>query len=254
TPNSGLANVSKRVGQSVPYAAAFKDVGAFVTDHSLATLAWLKNPVESEFPSLRLSAACNAALQPSERFWAKFVEEVEELRSKPDADVDMLHIIRTEPIARKDLMQMTLGSEKMLREKKTIAELIERTKARLAQEFIVREEAALEKAAKATARVEAAMSKAKIDAARFTKPAVVGAVGLYVLAVGAVAAFIGIGPILGTELSQLGKSILGGATAIALIVPVFVPIPTLKKLKSGLASKVHEWIYKCILRSRHLDK
>lgn len=81
-----------------------------VLDHDLATLAWLKRPLQApDLPRKQIIADCYAALRPEGRLWARYLEEIEALRHRGELSNDHFVALRYSVDARRALMDTTLG-------------------------------------------------------------------------------------------------------------------------------------------------
>lgn len=100
-----------------------------INDHTLATLAWVKNPTYVEdFSRHRLIADSYVALSPSNELWKKYSDEVSRLREKGDLSDDEYQLLRFSLVARKALMEATLGSPEAFTDG-TVAEILEKAQA-----------------------------------------------------------------------------------------------------------------------------
>ena len=83
-----------------------------ITDKLLTNLLWLKRPFDApDLPRKRIIADCYAAVQPSDRLWAAYIQEVEELEQRGNITADDYYVLRYSLEARKALMEVTLGDE-----------------------------------------------------------------------------------------------------------------------------------------------
>lgn len=92
-----------------------REISSVITAYSLANIAWLKSPLEA--PTLPLSetmALCYAALEPSPDLFKKYVQEMEKLRDSGQISTRDHEILRLSPLARDELMELTLGDEHAL--------------------------------------------------------------------------------------------------------------------------------------------
>jgi hypothetical protein len=81
-----------------------------VLDHHLATVAWLKRPLQApDLPRKQIIADCYAALRPEGRLWARYLEEIEALRQRGELSNDHFVALRYSVDARRALMDTTLG-------------------------------------------------------------------------------------------------------------------------------------------------
>jgi len=81
-----------------------------ILDHDLATVAWLKRPLQApDLPRKQIVADCYAALRPEGRLWARYLEEIEALRQRGELSNDHFVALRYSVDARRALMDATLG-------------------------------------------------------------------------------------------------------------------------------------------------
>ena len=81
-----------------------------VTDHRLTTQVWLKMP--NMAPSLsrkRIIADSYASIQPSGKFWSKYIEELNKLKGFGDITEKDYFLLRYDLTIRKNLMEISLG-------------------------------------------------------------------------------------------------------------------------------------------------
>ncbi len=82
-----------------------------VIDHTMATLAWVKNPtIVADFSKNRLIASSYAALNPTPDLWRKYYEEIERLKERGDITSEEYQLLRFSTVARNALVESTLGS------------------------------------------------------------------------------------------------------------------------------------------------
>jgi hypothetical protein len=105
-----------------------------VSDHTLATLAWVKNPsYVADFSRHRLIADSYAALSPSAELWKRYSDEVARLREAGNISDDEYQLLRYSIVAKKALMDETLGSTEAFTEG-TVTEVLERARANVRHE------------------------------------------------------------------------------------------------------------------------
>ena len=90
-----------------------RGISPAITDYSLSNLAWLKSPVQSDWPQKEVLALCHAALSPTESVWRKYVAETEKLRNQGEITPEMHALMRAHYID-EDLMDATQGVEEYL--------------------------------------------------------------------------------------------------------------------------------------------
>ena len=82
-----------------------------INDHTLATLAWVKNPQYVENLSTQmLISDSHAAMRPNKELWDKYLHEIERLHSKGDISDDDFNILRFSMAARNALLESTLAT------------------------------------------------------------------------------------------------------------------------------------------------
>ena len=120
-----------------------------INDHTMATLAWVKNPtLLANFSRNRLIASSYAALNPEPHLWKKYLEEINRLRQRGDLTQEDYYLLRFSNVARNALVDSTLGSPDAFTEG-IVPEVLEAAKAyarreteeKLAVEMARREEA-----------------------------------------------------------------------------------------------------------------
>jgi hypothetical protein len=76
----------------------------------MTTIVWLKNPLGApDLPRKRIIADCYAAMNPPERLWRLYLDEVEALRNRNDLAENDYHLLRYSTEARRALTEITLG-------------------------------------------------------------------------------------------------------------------------------------------------
>lgn len=131
TSNSLLARAAFLLGQNHN---STREVSSTITDYSLANVAWLKAPMGApELPTKEMLATCYAALEPSHELWSKYVSEIDALKESETISADDHAILRISPIARSELMNLTLGDESALTGG-SVRKILERVKADLVKE------------------------------------------------------------------------------------------------------------------------
>ncbi|HUW07774.1 MAG TPA: hypothetical protein VMW01_16120 [Williamwhitmania sp.] len=82
-----------------------------INDHTLATLAWVKNPQYVQNLSTQmLISDSHAAMRPNRELWNKYLHEIERLHSKGDISDDDFNILRFSMAARNALLESTLAT------------------------------------------------------------------------------------------------------------------------------------------------
>lgn len=123
TSNSPLAKAAWNYGQQHE---SSREVSSVITDFGLANIAWLKSPLDApELPQTEILAFSYAALQPSNEFMNKFLEEIDKLEKMGEITSKDHQLLRSDVRVYKDLMGLTLGSEAALTNE-TITETLKR--------------------------------------------------------------------------------------------------------------------------------
>ncbi|MGP9043949.1 hypothetical protein [Cytobacillus kochii] len=105
-----------------------------ITDYSLTTIMWIKNPnLNPTLPRKRIIADCYASQQPPEFLVKKYLEKIAELKEKGEITDQDYYLLRVNPEARKILMQETQGKEEALIAVK-IQEIAELTRLKLVED------------------------------------------------------------------------------------------------------------------------
>lgn len=111
-----------------------REVSSAVTDFTVANVAWLKSPVQHDrVPFAEMVAASYAAMNPSEALWEKMVAMAEHLLETSQFSLRDHELLRSSPIVRRELMNLTLGSEAAFTPE-TAEEVLHRIRAELVQE------------------------------------------------------------------------------------------------------------------------
>lgn len=90
-------------------------VSPILSDYILTTTQWIKNPkVHSSLPRKRIIADCLAAIQPTDRLIAKYMEKLESLKAQGTLEEQDYLLLRTFQ-AQEILMGKTYGDEEALK-------------------------------------------------------------------------------------------------------------------------------------------
>ena len=105
TSNHSLVRASGRFFQEE---YSFSKVPHCMLDFVLATLVWLKEPLQtsSELPHKRIIASCYAAMKPDEYLWSKYLDEADALRRSGRISENSLQLARS---SQRILMDITKG-------------------------------------------------------------------------------------------------------------------------------------------------
>jgi hypothetical protein len=114
TTNASLAWVTRGFFQAEASPGA---VSFCLTDYSLGSLLWLKNPTKvPDLPSKRLLADAYAATQPPEGLWKKYLIEVAKLEAAGKVTSEEYYLLRHSTAARGVLMDITKGAAEVFAE------------------------------------------------------------------------------------------------------------------------------------------
>ena len=96
-----------------------------MTDYELTNLLWLKNPsICPTLPRRIIIADSYAAVQPSNRLWARYLKSIEKLEEEDKIDKDQYFLLRYSIQARSELMDRTRGDESVFSDG-TVQEIID---------------------------------------------------------------------------------------------------------------------------------
>ncbi len=131
TSNAGFAKAAFVYGQNHEES---REVSSVITDFSLANIAWLKAPMGApSVPASETIAVAYAALQPSGKFLDKLFKEIEKLESRGTISPNDHQLLRSEALAHRELVQLTLGDDEALNGE-TITRTLTRVKGEIAKE------------------------------------------------------------------------------------------------------------------------
>lgn len=112
TTNKGLVSTSDEFfhTDNIP------QINPIMHENSVLNLVWIKNPgLSTDLPSKILISNCFSAISPSDRFWSKYLDEVDRLikdgRVITEEDVVTLRYTK---LAKEILMESTLGNEERI--------------------------------------------------------------------------------------------------------------------------------------------
>ncbi len=116
------------------------------TAHHFGTLLWLKKPAAApDLPRELLMASCYAALNPPDRLWRKYLEEIDKLRNRSDLTAEDYHLLRFDLGSKSSLLALTGGSPDAFVEG-TVSEVLRRARENASREAEQRYRAASERA------------------------------------------------------------------------------------------------------------
>ncbi len=131
TTNSAFAEAAWEYGKRYE---SSREVSSVITDFTLANMAWLKSPMKTPaIPKTQLLSFSYAALQPSEEWLRKYLSEIDRLEKQKTITVRDHQLLRSSPIAYRDLMHMTLGEETALTQE-TITDTLTRVEGEVKRE------------------------------------------------------------------------------------------------------------------------
>jgi len=137
TTNSALVRVARLFFGDVISTAegeAPHGIGPCITDQTLTTLLWLKQPTKApDLPRKRIIADCMAAMQPTAHLWAKYEAALEGLMKKGSLPPDDYYLMRYSREAKRALMDETLGDEDVFIEG-TVVQVMERARKSMLEE------------------------------------------------------------------------------------------------------------------------
>ena len=88
-----------------------RDISTVMSDISLTNIAWLKDPVQNpNLPRKEVLAIAHAALQPSDEYVSKIIEEIDRLKEEGNITSED-HLILRSATAEKYLLSETLGED-----------------------------------------------------------------------------------------------------------------------------------------------
>lgn len=124
-----------------------------ITDHRLTAHVWLKMPNKApSLPKKRIIADCYAAIQPSDKFWQRYFDQIEKLKTKKNISEEQYLLLRYDIGVRKRIAELSQGDEELFEDDVwkagTITELINLSKNEIKKqlhkvydaEFIAKEE------------------------------------------------------------------------------------------------------------------
>jgi hypothetical protein len=128
TTNAALARSAYKYGKQIE---SSREISPVVTAYSLGNIAWLKRPLDAmDLPKKEMLSMAFAAMQPSEKLWAKFLQEIDRLKNEALIDPRIHSILRYDLRAREELMDLTQGSDSALGTS-TITEIVSRVEAEI---------------------------------------------------------------------------------------------------------------------------
>jgi hypothetical protein len=156
TTNSAMVRVSRQHFYAESSAGA---VSPCMTDHALTTLLWLKKPLNApDLPQRRLIADYFAALEPDERFWKRYLGEIDKLEKARQLSEEDYFALRHSLEAKQHLMDITRGEEDAFTQG-TVPEILELVRSKI-QEGL-KSELASERDLRARAEANTAAAKAR---------------------------------------------------------------------------------------------
>lgn len=130
TNNDRLSNLTRKYFKR-EYNGSY--IPPVLTDYTLTTLLWVKNPeVNPNLPRKRIIADCVASMQPPERIMNKYLESIKELWISGELSEGDYSMLKVSQEARQILMDETQGDEDVLTNAK-IYEIVELTKQKISK-------------------------------------------------------------------------------------------------------------------------
>src|SRR6185437_1902884 len=128
TDNYGLTVVGRLVDERILWPLA-------MLESEIASLLWVRSPaVGDDLPRQQLMAAVYTAIQPPAHLWIKYVEEIERLERRGRVNSDEAVILRSLPVAREALMDVTLGESNKINSG-SVQIIVERVRENLTSPF-----------------------------------------------------------------------------------------------------------------------
>jgi hypothetical protein len=129
--NSAFARAAYQYGQKHKES---REVSSVITDFALANMAWLKAPMGAPaLPTNEILAFSYAALQPSMKLLAKYLNEIEKLERQGKITERDHQLLRSSVLAQEEFMRLTLGDEDALTEE-TVTETLRRVTSEIKKE------------------------------------------------------------------------------------------------------------------------
>ena len=161
TSNSSFAQAAFEYGKDHE---ASREVSSVITDFSLANMAWLKAPLGAPtLPMVEVIAFSYAALEPSNSLLDKYLTEIDKLEKQGKITERDHQLLRSSEIAKRELMNLTLGEENALTEQ-TVTETLNRVVSEIKKEESDKYQA--EQAAHRKTQDELASERAKRESAQ----------------------------------------------------------------------------------------
>jgi predicted transcriptional regulator len=112
-----------------------REVSSVITDFGLANISWLKSPLHAaDLPKAESLSLSYAALNPSEKLWNKYLQEIDKLKDNGEIAPRDHAFLRYGPAVRQELMDLTLGEEDALT-KQTVTQILEKAVAEHSHEM-----------------------------------------------------------------------------------------------------------------------
>ncbi len=123
TTNSKLVQASYKWWRKVEKK---KGIPPVVLGEVIAAIAWVKQPLKApNLPKLAVIADCYEMLNPPDTLWSKYIQAVEELRSKGELREIDVHLLRYSAEVPNFLMDKTYGDPELITEG-TVVEILEK--------------------------------------------------------------------------------------------------------------------------------
>jgi len=216
-----------------------------INDHTLSTLAWVKNPkYAAEFSRHRLIADSFAALRPNAELSRRYLEEINRLRDSGAIDDNDYHLLRFSTVARNALLDATFGSPDAFTEG-TVPEILERARANARQGL--EDQLARETQLRGAAEREAQDAARRLTSARDTQAArldelarkVGQALGLSVYGLALILFALGLWATFPSILPQLPQT---WRTTIRILISLFAALTLWSIAAGGTIRALARWV------------
>jgi hypothetical protein len=131
TTNKALAKASHKYFHEV---YGRQTIPVCLDDHTMTTIAWLKDPVgASDLPRKQMIADSFAAMNPSDKIWRRYLNEAERLRDQGEISESDFVLLRYSMEARHALISVTHGEAEVFTEG-TVPEVLAKARSNAAAE------------------------------------------------------------------------------------------------------------------------
>jgi hypothetical protein len=141
TTNGALVRSARKYGRVESFDR--DTVPLVLADHELATLMWLKEPLNApDFPARQIIADCYAAMQPKDDVWLQVVDKIEEMAKRGNISDDEYALLR-QSIHVRSIIMVEIGDDPDAFTEGKMDRVLSRAKSNIAQQAL--EEAADER-------------------------------------------------------------------------------------------------------------